>query len=164
AQAKEGPGVTIEQVLPGSVAEQVKLKPGETIVKIDDVKLTSADKMREVLAEKKPDELVTLTLLLAEKQVEMKVRLGGELMSEGRIGLDTRGGYWTRPVYRVAIICVEYPDVKHNPKIPVTAWEEAMFSHGMYTKTSVTGQTVHGSMHDYYLEQSCGKLKVEGKA
>ncbi|MDB5291556.1 MAG: hypothetical protein JWL69_2797, partial [Phycisphaerales bacterium] len=39
----------------------------------------------------------------------------------------------------------------------------AMFSTGTYNKTSATGQTVYGSLNDYYLEQSCGKLHVEGK-
>jgi M6 family metalloprotease-like protein len=164
AQVKDGPGVVIEQVAPGSVAEKVKLKVGEVLVKIDDVALTGPDKMREVLAGKQPDDQVTLTLLLAEKQVEMKVRLGGEVVSDDRPRFDRFTGYWNKPVYRVAIICVEYPDVKHNPKIPVTAWEDSMFSKGTYNKTSVTGQTVHGSMYDYYFEQSYGNLKVEGKA
>src|SRR5262249_47328941 len=62
------------------------------------------------------------------------------------------------------IILVEYPDVKHNDKIPPRAWEESMFAQGTYNKTSATGQTVFGSMYDYYLEQSYGHLKIEGKA
>src|SRR5262249_13616741 len=52
---------------------------------------------------------------------------------------------------------------KHNPKISPKNWEEAMFSRGAYTKTSATGETVYGSLHDYYLEQSYGALKVDGK-
>ena len=44
------------------------------------------------------------------------------------------------------------------------AWEDAMFSKGTYNQKSVTGQTVYGSMYDYYLEQSYGHLKIEGKA
>src|SRR5262245_31643431 len=69
--AKEGDGVTIEQVVPGSLAERAKLKVGETIVKIDDTVLTGPDKLREVLSAKNPDDTLTLTLLLAEKRVEM---------------------------------------------------------------------------------------------
>jgi len=39
-----------------------------------------------------------------------------------------------------------------------------MFTKGTYTKTSVTGQQVYGSMYDHYFEMSYGKLKIEGKA
>ncbi len=162
---KDGPGVVIEQVLPGSVAEHAKLKVGEVVLKIDGTTVAGAVSLRDALADKKPDDTVTLTLLLAEKTVEMKMKLGAELAGEGRpAGWDRRAGYWTKPAYRIAIICVEYPDTKHNEKIPVKAWEDSMFSKGTYNKTSITGQTVYGSMHDYYLEQSYGNLKIEGKA
>jgi M6 family metalloprotease-like protein len=164
ATVKEGEGVTIEQVVPGSPADRAKLKVGEVLLKVDDVGVTGPDKLREVLDKKKPDDAVTLTLLLAEKRVEMKVTLGAEQPAGRRPGgFDRRNSYWTKPTYRLAVICVEYPDAKHNAKVPVKAWEEAMFSKGTYTKTSATGQTVYGSMVDYYLEQSHGKLKIEGK-
>jgi M6 family metalloprotease-like protein len=42
-------------------------------------------------------------------------------------------------------------------------WEESLFSTGKYTGKSATGQTVYGSLNDYYLEQSCGTFRVEGK-
>ena len=38
-----------------------------------------------------------------------------------------------------------------------------MFSTGTYTGTNATGQTVFGSLRDYYLEQSCGRLRVDGR-
>jgi M6 family metalloprotease-like protein len=164
-RAKEGEGVTIEQIVPGSVAEKAKLKVGEVLLKIDNATLTGPDRLRQVLADKKPEESVTLTLLLAEKAVEMKMTLGSEPANDGR-PLGWGGGrslYWNKPTYRLAVICVEYPDAKHNPKIPAKAWEESMFSRGTYNKTSVTGQTVYGSLQDYYLEQSFAQLKVEGK-
>jgi immune inhibitor A len=87
-----------------------------------------------------------------------------EPKKKGQGGFDTRmSGNWTKPVYNLAVICVEYPDQKHNPKITSQAWEDSLFSTGTYTKTSVTGQQVHGSVNDLYLEQSFGKLKVQGK-
>lgn len=165
ATMKDGEGVAIEQIVPGSPAERAKLKAGEVILKVDDEAVAGPDKLRELLASRKPDDLVTLTLLLADKAVELKVRLGAEDASDRRpMGFDTRTGYWTRPTYRIGIILVEYPDAKHNAKVPAKAWEEAMFSKGTYTKTSATGQQVFGSMYDYYLEQSYGTLKIEGKA
>jgi M6 family metalloprotease-like protein len=168
--AKEGDGVTIEQVVPGSIADKAKLKVGETILKIDDTTLTGPEKIREALSAKKPDDALTLTLLLAEKKVEMKLKLEPEGAPGRRVGGPTGGGwnrgprYWTRPTYRLAIILVEYPDVKHNKDIAPEAWEKAMFGRdGTYKKTA-TGQDAHGTMYDYYLEQSYGNLKIEGKA
>jgi M6 family metalloprotease-like protein len=167
AAAKEGGGVVIESVQPNSLAERAKLKVGETILKIDDTALNDPEKLREVVAAKKPDDTITMTLLLAEKQVEMKLKLEPERRG-GRFGPGGggfgRSRYWTRPVYKIAIILVEYPDTKHNAKIPPKAWEESMFSRGGTYKKSATGQDAHGSMYDYYLEQSYGKLKIEGKA
>ena len=166
--AKEGDGVTIEQVIPGSVADKFKLKTGETILKVDDAALNSPDKLREILATKKPDDTMTLTLLLAEKKVEMKVKLDPE--PKGRPGGPMGGGwnrgpqYWSKPTYRLAIILVEYPDVKHNKDITPEAWEKSMFAKDQTYKKTATGQEAYGSMYDYYLEQSYGQLKIEGKA
>jgi M6 family metalloprotease-like protein len=66
-------------------------------------------------------------------------------------------------VYRLAIVAIEYPDVKHNARVSPSDWEKALFSTGAYNTTSVTGQKVFGSMNDFYLEQSCGKFRVQGK-
>ena len=166
--AKEGDGVTIEQVVPGSLADKAKLKVGETILKIDDTALTGPDKLREILSAKKPDDTLTLTLLVAEKRVEMKVKLEppGDpgRRTGGPLGGGWNRGYWTRPGYTLAIILVEYPDVKHNKDIPPEAWEKSMFSKGQTWKKTPTGQDAFGSMYDYYLEQSYGHLKIEGKA
>src|SRR5262249_2261411 len=44
------------------------------------------------------------------------------------------------------------------------AWDEALFSKGDYVnKSSATGQPVHGSLHDYFWEQSFGAFRLEGK-
>lgn len=180
ATRKDAEGATVEQVEPDSAAERARLKVGEVLLKFDDVAISGPEKLTEALAAKKPDDMVTLTLLVAEKTVEMKVRLGGERdpsgerrFGTGRGGPGAGGGgggfgftprYWTGPKFRLGIILVEYPDAKHNPKITPKDWEEAMFAQGTYTKASITGERVHGSMYDYYLEQSYGVLKIEGKA
>lgn len=91
---------------------------------------------------------------------------GTEQSVEGRrpAGWDARvGGSWSKPLYRLAVICVEYPDEKHNLKITSAAWEESLYSTGAYLKTSITGQPVYGSVNDVYREQSFGKLRIEGK-
>jgi M6 family metalloprotease-like protein len=165
ATVKDGEGVTIQQVAADSPAERAKLKVGEVLLRIDDIAVSGPDKLNAILADKKANDTVTLTLLLAEKTVELKLRLGGEQQDNRRpLGFERRGGYWHKPSFRLGIICVEYPDAKHNPNISAKAWEEAMFSKGTYLKTNATGQTVYGSLYDYYFEQSYGSLEVEGKA
>ena len=168
AATKGGAGVTIEKVASGSAADRAHLKPGEVVLAVEQTELTDAKKLGDLLATKRPGDFVTLTLLLADKRVEMRVALSGAAVgSQSTEPWDTRrAGFgmraWTKDKYKVAIIGVEYPDVKHNPVITPKAWEESMF--GTEYKKSVTGQVAYGSMHDYYLEQSYGKLKVEGKA
>jgi M6 family metalloprotease-like protein len=165
----QGEGVVIREVLPESAADKFKLKPGEILLKFDGTPVSSAARLRELLAERKPQDQVTLTLLLADKPVEYRVTLGAEPVTDPRrgfglgLGFDTRlGGYWRREVYRLGVILIEYPDVSCSEKIPAKAWEDAFFSRGSYTMTA-TGQPAYGSLADYYHEQSYGKLKVEGK-
>lgn len=168
SEADGGEGLRIEQVTPGSPADKSKLKSGEIILKIDGVSLTNSEHLRELLSERKPGDMVTLTLLLAEKAVEYKVPLAAtSLFSRGPGGSanwDSRlNNYWKKDVYRLAMVPIEFPDVKHNGKVSVADWEKALFSEHSYIEKSPTGQTVYGSLRDYYHEQSYGKLRVEGK-
>ena len=69
---------------------------------------------------------------------------------------------WKKPVYRMAVICVEFEDVKHDPKVSQEEWDKMFFSKGTYNNVNATGQKVFGSMADYYAEASCGRLRLEG--
>jgi M6 family metalloprotease-like protein len=165
---KTGPGAEITAVTPGSAAEKAKLKVGEVLLKIDGVSLTSPNQLGDLLADRQPNDAVTLTMLLAEKAVDLKVTLGAEDLRDGTgrgFSWDARvGSTWSKDVYRLAVVCVEYPDTKHNAKVTKKDWEEALFSRNAYqNKNSVTGQPVYGSLNDYYQEQSYGRLRVEGK-
>ncbi len=159
--------IAIAEVYPGSPAEKAKLKVGEVIRKVDGLALTDTSKMTQILSDKKPGDVLTLTLVLAEKEVDLKVTLGEDEGTGGRgpRGWDSRiGSMWQKDTYKLGVVCVEYPDVKHNPKIAATDWQESLFSRGQYhDKKSVTGQTVYGSLNDYYWEQSYQNLTVEGK-
>ena len=172
AALKDGEGLTIEQVVPDSAADRARLKVGEVLLKIDDVPLTGPEQLGDLIASKASEGTVVATLRLAEKAVDLKIKLDPEPTSEGRPfgngegpggGQRAGGGYWTKPGFRLAIVGVEYPDVKHNEKISNDAWNESLFSEGTYTKTNVTGQAVFGSFRDYFIEQSCGYFRPEGK-
>src|SRR5262249_36062571 len=55
------------------------------------------------------------------------------------------------------------PHGKHNPKFTKQSRAPPLLPPRPYNKTNVSGQQVFGSLNDYYIEQSYGKLRVEGK-
>jgi M6 family metalloprotease-like protein len=160
-EVKDGLGL-VERIMPGSPAATAGLKEGDKVLKIDGTRLTRATQLSEVLSAKKPGDTLSLALQRDGREVELKVALTAE---RGRFGFRDSGPAppWTKDVYRLAVVGVEFADVKHNPKIPAKEWDQALYSTGAYTKTNATGQPVFGSLNDYYREQSCGKFRVEGK-
>lgn len=69
---------------------------------------------------------------------------------------------WSGKTFKLAVICVEFRDVKHNPQYTVDDLHRMLFSSGEYVK-SPDGRTTYGSMRDYYREQSVGTFDVDGK-
>jgi S1-C subfamily serine protease len=65
---KDGEGVVIKTVTPGTAAERARLKVDEVLLKIDDTAVASSDKLREVIAAKKPGDTITLTLLMVRNR------------------------------------------------------------------------------------------------
>jgi M6 family metalloprotease-like protein len=171
-EVKDGDGTAIKQVTTGLPADKAGLKAGDIILKINDRALTAAVTVADVLSEKKPGDSVTLLVKRQgadkDKTVELKLAAESQRGSGGRGGAgggwDTRApSLWKKDTYRLAVVGIEYPDVKHNSKVTAANWEESLFSNSTYKQTSATGQKVFGSMLDYYHEQSFGKLKVQGK-
>ncbi|HEY1188424.1 MAG TPA: M6 family metalloprotease domain-containing protein [Gemmata sp.] len=164
----------IEVVAPDSPAESAGLKEGDVVTALGDEKVLSAGALREALRGKFAGDSVSLTVtrggtahVLTAKLKTTSAPMTAEERTFGRGG---GGGWndrlpraWRKPTYNLAIIGVEYPDVKHNAKIADKDWEDSMFSLDTYTGKSATGQTVYGSMNDYYKELSSGKFKIEGQ-
>ncbi len=161
----KGPGVKLADVTPGGPAAVSGLKAGDVIVKVDGKDVDGDTGFRDLLADKRPGDRINVLAERDGKRVEAQPTLVAEGITPG--GPGGRGGWddripsaWKKTTYRLAILGVEYPDVKHNPKITDADWEESMFSLGTYTERSATGGKVYGSMHDYYKEISYGKLKL----
>jgi M6 family metalloprotease-like protein len=166
---KDGPGAEITRVTPGGGADKAGVRTGDVIVRVNSTAIATDGTFADALADKRPGEVVRLLLRRGKDELELTATLGADAVDTGRGG---RGGTgwddrlpraWTRPGYRLAILGIEYPDVKHNPKIADADWEASLFSAGTYTDKSATGQKAHGSMADYYREISYGRFKVEGK-
>lgn len=163
----------IEAVEPGSPAEEAGLKEGDVIQKVGARVATSATFVRETLRAGLNGDSVSLTVSRGGKETTATARLratSSPMKAEEGGGGFGKGGWndrlpraWKRPTYNLAIIGVEYPDVKHNEKITNKDWEDSMFSLGSYTGKSATGQPVYGSMNDYFKELSYNTFKVQGK-
>jgi M6 family metalloprotease-like protein len=67
------------------------------------------------------------------------------------------------PVYRLAVVPLDFPDKPHTPRVTPDDWRRALFSEGAYRGQSPTGQQVFGSLNDYYVEQSCGAFRIKGR-
>ncbi|MFN3653097.1 MAG: M6 family metalloprotease domain-containing protein [Armatimonadota bacterium] len=161
---EEGGGAPVRSVTRNSPAEKAGIREGEILLKIDGVPLTTAARLGDSVAQKEPGDTLTLTLRRDGQETDVKVELAEA--PGPRTGASPGGerGVFKKDVYRLAVICIEYPDVQHNPQVPAAEWEEALFSAGTYRgKNSATGQPVYGSMRDYFAEQSNGGLRVEGK-
>jgi M6 family metalloprotease-like protein len=163
-----GGGVKISEVTPNGPAAKAGVKVGDLVVKLDGKDVDGDAGFRELIGDKRPGDRVDLLVERDGKRVEARAVLAAE--EQGRGGRRAGGGWddriptaWRRPTYRLAILGIEYPDVKHNPKIADADWEASMFSTGTYAGKSATGEAVHGSMNDYYRELSHGTFHVEGK-
>ena len=156
-EIKEGEGGVITRVAADSPAAQAGLKKDEIVTKIDGRPITDANTIGTAISEKRPGDVVTVTVKRDGKPVEVKVTLGGDADPRAE------GGLCRKSVYRLGVICVEYPDQKHSEKVTTKDWADELFSRGTFNQKNATGQQVYGSLADYYHEISCGALKVEGK-
>jgi M6 family metalloprotease-like protein len=171
--AKEGEGVRVERVTPDSPAAAAGVKAGDYLNKLEGEDLKRASRLADVLAEKRPGDRLLFAVRRDGREVALKATRAADRGGPG----GRRGGFagrssdgppptalWRKDVLRLAVVGVEFPDVKHNAKVPTGEWEQAVFSRGTYTgKSNATGQPVRGSLNDYVREQSCGALRLEGK-
>lgn len=164
AMPSDRPGIEITAVTNDKPAARARLKAGDRIVKVDDEELGEAKLLNDVLIERKPGDTVKITYRRADRLYVKDIVLAADdsetsLLAEERRNLTT----WAKPAFRLAVICIDFPDTKHSDQIPLTEWDRAFFSRGSYDKTNATGQTVYGSMADYYHEVSTGKLHITGR-
>jgi M6 family metalloprotease-like protein len=170
--ALDGGKLAVREVQAGSPAASA-VEKGDVLLAVDGAAVNSPEALREAVQSRSEGDKVALALTRQGKRVDVTVTLAATsrpLTLSGEKGGRGRGGpsfgpppLWKQPVYRLAVILIEYPDVKANKKLTPRSWEEALFSTGTYKK-SPTGEAVHGSLNDYFQEQSYGKFRVEGRA
>ena len=155
----------IAKITPGFPAESAGLKAGDLLVKVDNVILNGIAHLSDNLAQKQPGDVVSLIVRRDGKESEKKIQLAADPQFDQRTAQSQGLSIWKKGHYNLAVVCGEFPDVKHNPAIGREDWEESLFSRGdeYDDRNSVTGDPIHGSLHDYYYEQSLGKQRVEGR-
>jgi M6 family metalloprotease-like protein len=169
----EGEKLTVREVQAGSPAASA-VEKGDVLVAVDGAAVNSPEALREVVQSRAEGDKVALALARQGKRLDVTVTLAATsrplTLSAERGGRARAGGpsfgqpaLWKQPVYRMAVVLIEYPDTKANKKLTPRGWEGALFSTGTYKK-SPTGEATHGSLNDYFREQSHGKFRVEGRA
>jgi len=157
-------GIAIRSVQPNSPASAAGLRAGDVLVKVNDASLGIALAVNDALADKEPGDTINLTYRRDGTESQVQVKLAPSTFEDTRNNAPPPLPLWKKKTYRLAVIPLEFPDVKHNEAIPTEAWQEMLFSSGTYAnKKNITGQPVYGSLHDYYQEVSVGALDVSGK-
>jgi M6 family metalloprotease-like protein len=159
---KQGEGALVESVTTNSAAARAGFKAGDLLLKLDGDIISSRNAVREAFDYKQPGDAVKFTLLRNGEEMDVEARLTAATEDPATANLPRR--LWRKPVYRLGLVLVEYPDVKHNALVTSNDWWQFAFSLGSYTnRTNATGQDVHGSMQDYYHEVSAGAFRLEGR-
>ena len=165
-------GVRVNELDDDSTGASAGLKVGDVILRVNGTRITETNRLGDLLGDIASDNNATLTIIRAGDELPLQVRLapvdGPDRPASSfayRAGYGPRGynARARRDVLRIAIIGIEFPDVRHNPNIGPQDWEQAFFSTKTYIRESATGQTVHGSLNDYYQEQSAGTMRVGGR-
>src|SRR5262249_32170875 len=131
-EVKEGDGVKVQSVAKDSPAEKAGLKVGDWVLKLNGDELNRPGRLRDVLEGKRAGDELTLLVVQDKKETELKAKLtderprgkggfGGGGFGGGGFG-GGRGGLgppslFKENVLKVAVIGIEFPDIKHNAKL-----------------------------------------------
>src|SRR5262249_25249236 len=120
-EAKEGEGVRVERVTAGSPAASAGLQGGDYIRKVDGAELARSSRLTDLLSEKKPGDTLVFGVRRDGKDVEVKATLTAAEGGRGRRGGGGDGGgtigLWKKDVFRLAVVLIEFSDIKHNAKV-----------------------------------------------
>ena len=164
-------GEQVESVDADSPGANAGLKAGDLILKLGDAAIDASLRLRDALANTGTNNVTALAVRRDGKEVQLNASLAS--ISSPDIPISGRGGNFAarramgaakpKDSLNLALVLIEFPDVKHNASITPKDWERGFFSTKTYTRTA-TGQTAYGSVNDFYSELSSGLFHVQGKA
>ncbi len=163
-EPKDGEGLKIVRLTPDLPAAKSGLKLGDRMLKFDGVPLFRASDFADGLADKRPGDRMKVTVERGDREFDVTLVLAPNPAAGAAEMSWYNRKFWSNSVYRLAVVLVEFSDVKRNPRITDAAWQQSLFSVGAYrNRNNATGQPAQGSVNDYYREQSCGALRFEGR-
>ena len=157
AEEKTGKGIVVETVRPDSAAATAGLKVGDTVLTLDGQEVSRPTRLPEVVAERRAGDAIAFGVTRDGKPLTLKAVLVAESTRGGGVG----NAVWTGAAMRLAVVCVEFSDTPHNPKITPRELDKLFF--GAHAGKDATGKDVYGSLGDYFREQSAGAFRLEGK-
>lgn len=145
----------------GPPASQTGLRPGHVLLKADGRPLADREMFRKLVAGKKAGDVVNLEVSPPGRGSPFQLALP---VGQGPGDSKRPSGMYKKDRFRLAVVGVEYPDIKHNPKITAADWSETLFGRSSHVKTSgATSPPAAISVSDYFEDQSCGAFHLEGK-
>ena len=164
ANAKVGDGAVIVRLSKDMPAAKAGLKVGDIIVKMGGAPFLRASDLNDTIADKAPGEQMTVTVRRGGAELEKTLTLVPDPSANPEDRAWYNRKFWKKETYRLAVVPVEFADMKLNAKITARDWSTALFSTGTYaSRSNATGQAVFGSVNDYYREMSNGAFKFDGR-
>ena len=165
----------VAAVAPDSPAAAADIRGEDILLAIDGRPVSTPEAFRNLMRNSRSVQRLKLSLLRHEQPLEITV-VCAPLASVGKPSTrpadppTARGASMARQlpiihkdVLRIAVIGIDFADIRHNPRVTLDDWGEEFFSHDSYRAKDATGQSVYGSVNDFYQEVSAGAMRVEGR-
>ena len=149
-----GFGVKIRSIADDSPAQQVGIEEGDVIVGLGEEVIADYDELRDAVRATKPGDKRWLFIERDGEPAEFEITMGSP-----QFGMTM----WSKPKFNLAVVLVEFDDVRHNPRFSQRTIHDLLFSRDAFTGENPSGERVYGSLADYYHENSYGKLSVTGR-
>ena len=167
-EAKEGEGVRVERLPPASPAATAGIKSGDRIVKFDWRRLhRGPHDWPTSWPEKKPGDVLDAAVRRDGKdsRVQGDARPPNTRRTRGPRRPAGAAPTWSKDVFRLAVVGIEFPDVKHNAKVPPKEWEAGLLQQGQLRRENERHRSagLTAASTTTSCEQSAGRLAARGQ-
>ncbi len=142
-----------------SAAERAGLQSGDVIVAIDGQRVDDSGGLSRGIGGHQPGDEVVFTIERDGGSRELPIELGARPQGGG--GMRAYSG---EGAYKIAVVPISFSDTEPGPMRDIEDLDRLFFSVDSYFGEAPGGVgTVHGSLREYYREQSNGTLDVTGR-